>query len=251
MPSSSTVLPPPPPAGDIAPFSWLGALSTMLRVLAGTVVGAAAVLYWAGANLARALAWVLLGAYALAAWPLTRLLGLLRFLLSPVTYTVSYAAAPVFALFRFLGQFWPLYPYLGSAAFIGILAGLALAFASKYVVVVLQLHADKRDKASHENGGWHDGADNRTRPAAAWPIMAQKAPPRPVAAIKSEGGPEDVWLWLEEFNTRQPAAAATNPGNNNNNDSSATAALQKQKQTQKQRPGGLLSMTIMEESSSE
>ena len=166
------------------------------------------------------------------------------------------------------------FPQLGSAAFVGIVTGLLLKFASSYFFVLLRLDdnaATEEEIAS--NDGREEGADesaassrshpslqhDRRRKTAARQLRstgqsallpsipaARTAPlETPVAAVKAEdailGPQDDVWQWLEEFNPKQPAVAIEPDGLD------AGVLLR----TPSTRPGGLLALTIMEESSSD
>lgn len=111
--SAATGLPLPPSphsvnassAGSAASFSyWAGIAKAAGGLLVALVTASFTGIFWAGGYLVRALAWLLTGAYAVASWPLTRLLALLRFLLSPVTHTLSYVLAPLVSFFYFLAR---------------------------------------------------------------------------------------------------------------------------------------------------
>ncbi|CAK7217876.1 hypothetical protein SBRCBS47491_003313 [Sporothrix bragantina] len=278
--------PVPPQAMDpsaVASFSsfsfWFGIVRSTGSLFVTLVVGSVTGIVQAGGYLVRALVWLLSSLYVVTAWPVAQGYALLRFLLSPVTYTLSYVFAPLMSFFYFLGRLRPLYTYLGSAAFVGIVTGLVLKFASSYFFVVLSLddNADAAEEELESNYGREEEAteaassrrsslqhDRRlktpgrhlrsigqpaplpSRPAAApVPLTAPTLNEAPLVAVKTEDAilspQDDVWQWLEEFNPKQPAVAVEQYGGD-------TAALLKKPSA---RPGGLLALTIMEESSSE
>ncbi|CAK7204155.1 hypothetical protein SEUCBS139899_006909 [Sporothrix eucalyptigena] len=245
---------------------WFGFVQSTGSLVMGLIVGTFTNIVWAGAYLIRALTFVLTGIYVVAAWPIARALVLLRFLLSPVTYTLSYVFAPVVSFVYFLGQLRPLYTYLGSAAFVGIVAGLVLKFASSNFFVVLRLDENANAEKSDD-----DQEEDVAEPSSSRAQLQHERPPKaprqlrtisqpallpsqtaytspaglPPPIIKTEDAiltpQDDVWQWLEEFNPKQPAVAMEP-------DALDTAVLL---QKQSSQPGGLLSLTILEESSSE
>ncbi len=131
-------------------------------------------------------------------------------------------------------------PKLGSAAFIGIVTGIALKLASNYLVAALQLDSDDHEET------WPSGkrAQGLQGQPAAFDGRSEAPPagPQPQISFKAKDRAEpqdDVWQWLEEFNPRRPEVGVG---------SSSDVSLQTK---QALRPGGLLSVTILEESSSE
>lgn len=211
LPTPSTV-PAPGGAATIGVRALLGLFSAARVVF----YGLGTVLLYAGGFVVRAVAWVLSTVYGIVAWPLTRLFNLLGFALSPFTYTFGYLVAPFGYLLRFVLQFKPLYTFLGAGAIAGILAGLAIAYASNYFFVAMKISpADEEDFSDSET----------SRPS--W------------SSLMSRDGEakDDVWLWLEEFKPQKMGASE-----------SKSAARQSRKQ---KKPSGLMSMTIVEESSSD
>lgn len=67
-------------------------------------------------------------------------------LLSPVLYTVAFALSPLYYFASLLPRLQPLYIYFGSAAFVGILAGLSIKLSSHLFVSIMEL--DKDDVSS-------------------------------------------------------------------------------------------------------
>ncbi|KAI6352954.1 hypothetical protein MCOR25_009243 [Pyricularia grisea] len=60
-------------------------------------------------------------------------------LLSPVLYTTAYVLSPAWYIVSFLPKLQPLYIYFGSAAFVGVIAGLSIKLSSHLFVSVLEL----------------------------------------------------------------------------------------------------------------
>ncbi|KAL1900252.1 hypothetical protein Sste5346_002563 [Sporothrix stenoceras] len=261
------VVPPTSPADITAPsLSYYDATRAVGTFLYALTVGVFSTTIQAGGYLVRGLVWLFGAVVSAATWPLVQLFKLLQFLLSPVTYTLSYVVAPFFAFLNFLSRLRPLYTYLGSAAFIGIVTGLVLKFASSYFFVVLRLDESAEAGAEwEEDEDYEEGADRassqisqsppKSRPARQLGEKARETlslPKKeditePTVVVKTEDSitPKDeVWQWLEEYNPSQPVVALETHGEGG--DTSASL-LRKQSPG----PGGLLSLTIMEESSSE
>ncbi|CAK7208321.1 hypothetical protein SCUCBS95973_000062 [Sporothrix curviconia] len=244
---------------------WFGIARSSGSMLVTLVAGSFKGIVQAGGYLVRVLAWLLASLYAIVAWPVAQVYAMLRFLLSPVIYTLSYLFAPLVSFFYFLGRL-----RLGSAAFVGIVTGLVLKFASSYFFVVLSLDEKARAAAAAEEGEGEEeleSEDSREeslqrsqqlkktgrqmrsvrRPALLPPRPAARpaSVEGPVVAVKTEDAilspQDDVWQWLEEYNPKQPNVAMEPDGGD-------AAALLKKPGSQ---PGGLLALTIMEESSSE
>lgn len=108
--------PPPPPPGDIvAPsFSYYEATRTVGRLITVVTVGLFSIAVQTSSFVARAAVWLFGAIVSIATWPVVRLFELLRFLFSPVTYTLSYVFAPVVPFLSFLGRLRPLYTYVGQ-----------------------------------------------------------------------------------------------------------------------------------------
>ncbi|KAJ9157126.1 hypothetical protein NKR19_g3884 [Coniochaeta hoffmannii] len=78
-------------------------------------------------------------------WPVRILFNVILTLLSPVFYTVHYCLSPFVYIYKILPRLQPLYLYFGSAAFVGILAGAVLLFASKILTSVAGMQREARD----------------------------------------------------------------------------------------------------------
>lgn len=151
------------------------------------------------------------------------------------------------------------------------MTGLVLKFASSYFFVVLRLDesAEADAEADAESGEEEDHDEKVDRASSRISQLSSKGQPTrqlgekaretlsfpkreaitepAVVVVKTEDSitPKDeVWQWLEEYNPTQSVVAPESDGRSG--DTSA-ALLRKQSP----RPGGLLSLTIMEESSSE
>ncbi|EPE09660.1 hypothetical protein F503_07436 [Ophiostoma piceae UAMH 11346] len=250
--ASTTDLPIPIPS-SVSSVPWIGIAKTAGGLFASVAAVLAAVVLRTAGYLLIAATWLLSSTYSVAAWPVARLLDILRVLLSPVTYTLSYTLIPLNAVLGFLARL-----RLGSAAFIGILAGLVLKFASDYIVVVLSLDSDKERAGSSDvksytasgsaskttSSSYTTATSAQTGTTITTPSNTTTASTSQLPKIednKSDIVQDDVWQWLEEFNPRQPAVAV----DSSNNFTDAPSPLQRQ------RPPGLLSLTILEESSSE
>ncbi|KIH88652.1 hypothetical protein SPBR_07662 [Sporothrix brasiliensis 5110] len=274
MSASRLPIAPPPQLANVtsSAFSYYGTTKGAGRLLLGLSAGVFSTTLQAARYVGSALVWLFSVVALAAAWPLVQLFSLLRFLLSPVTYTLSYVAAPLVAFVSFLGRLRPLYTYLGSAAFIGIVTGLVLNFASRYVFVILRLDESAEPKADGELESDADADDGleadggkispvgkqswqKQRPArqlsdkalASLFLPKSAAVITPPAVVKTEDSTtprDDVWQWLEEYNPNQPIVAGEGDGGG----SDASASLLR---TQSPGPRGVLSLTIMEESSSE
>ncbi|CAK7264042.1 hypothetical protein SEPCBS57363_000870 [Sporothrix epigloea] len=241
---------------------WFGIAKSTGSLLLSFVVGLSTVLagYFIGA-----LTWLLTSLYAVVSWPVLKVYAPLRFLLSPITYTLSYVFGPLVSLLHFIGRL-----RLGSAAFLGIVTGLILRFVSSYFFVILSLDGAEGAEAKEEleSDVSHGNSPNRTTyrhqtlqldnklkntgrqlPSTSHPALS---PPRPAAAPAPfevsvlpvdtvSGSQDDVWKWLQEFNPTKPTMATETEGGD------AADILEK---TSAQ-PGGLLALTILEESTSE
>lgn len=282
------IVPPTSPTDITAPsLSYYDATRAVGTFLYALAVGVFSTTIQAGGYLVRGMVWLFAAVVSVATWPLVQLFKLLQFLFSPVTYTLSYVVAPFFAFFNFLSRLRPLYTYvcpvppalkrlytanflqLGSAAFIGIVTGLVLKFASSYFFVVLRLdesvEADADADAESEEEEYDEEVDRASSRISQLPpksrptrqlsgkaretlsLPKKEVITEPVVVVKTEDSitPKDeVWQWLEEYNPSQPVVAVER--DDGSGDTSA-ALLRKQSPG----PGGLLSLTIMEESSSE
>lgn len=258
---STTALPVAVPS-VISSTNWLGIVKSAGSLITSTAYVLTALVLRSAGYIYTATTWLLSWTYSVAAWPVARIFDVLRVLLSPVTYTLSYALIPVNLVLSFLGRLRPLYTYLGSAAFIGIVAGLMLKFASDYIVVILGLDRDNSQQLDGEikSSMTAAGSTANTRSSSyttatssqsAYSRSAVTAPSTAPTTTstsrllkmeddKSDIVQDEVWQWLEEFNPGQPTVAA----DNNNLADAPPPPL-------KQRPPGLLSLTILEESSSE
>lgn len=83
-------------------------------------------------------------------WPVSILLNIILALLSPVFYTVSYCLKPFVYVYNILPRLKPLYLFFGSAAFVGILAGVALLLTSNVLTSVTGMQRDERDDDKQE-----------------------------------------------------------------------------------------------------
>ncbi|CAK7267939.1 hypothetical protein SEPCBS119000_002802 [Sporothrix epigloea] len=242
---------------------WSGIAKSTASVLLSLVVGTSTLL---AGFVVRALAWLLTSLYALISWPVAQIYAPLRFLVSPVTYTLSYLFVPLVSLVHFVGRL-----RLGSAAFLGIVTGLLLKYVSSYFFVILSLDKvecaeadeDLESEVSQESSLYKTAPrrpspqlDTKSKDAGRQPPSMSHSvlSPSHPAAVSLEGSKspveasdagfgsqDDVWQWLQEFNPAKPTMAIDTDGEN-------TAALLKRTSAQ---PGGLLALTIMEESSSE
>lgn len=142
---------------------------------------------------------------------------------------------------------------------------MVLKFASSYFFVVLRLDADADADAESDDGREEDVDKTssrstqlppKRRPAGQLHDKARATLPLPKSAaitpavvVKTEDTitpQDDVWQWLEEYNPNQPVVTSKEDGGSSGGAAGA-ALLRKQSPG----PGGLLSLTIMEESSSE
>ncbi|OIW29861.1 hypothetical protein CONLIGDRAFT_348144 [Coniochaeta ligniaria NRRL 30616] len=78
-------------------------------------------------------------------WPVSVLFSVILALLSPVFFTVQYCLRPFFYVYSILPRLQPLYLFFGSAAFVGILAGVALLLTSNILTSVTGMQYDERD----------------------------------------------------------------------------------------------------------
>jgi hypothetical protein len=111
--------PSPPPPADItaSSVSYYDATKAIGRLLIALAVGVFTTIIQAGGYLVRGLVWLFAAVVPVATWPLVQLFKLLQFLLSPVTYTLSYVFAPLVSFVSFVGRLRPLYTYVCSPSF--------------------------------------------------------------------------------------------------------------------------------------
>ncbi|EON96136.1 hypothetical protein UCRPA7_8355 [Phaeoacremonium minimum UCRPA7] len=72
-------------------------------------------------------------------WPISILYGAFLVVFAPVIYTLQFLFAPVFYFMSLVPNLKPLYIYFGSAAFVGIVAGLMLQLTSTTFVSLFSM----------------------------------------------------------------------------------------------------------------
>ncbi|KAJ9142748.1 hypothetical protein NKR23_g7041 [Pleurostoma richardsiae] len=145
---------------------WAGTtwsvLSQTFSVLLGLVV-----------LLTRAVVWLVSW---FAIWPLHTLLGVVLVIISPVIWTIRFMLAPFIYLMNKMPNIEPFYIYFGSAAFVGIVAGMVLQLTSSTVVSVLGIDSSNQEAMGHVKSE----ADEKQQ------------------ILDDQSSQESDWPWLEE-----------------------------------------------------
>ncbi|KAI9158742.1 hypothetical protein HJFPF1_06740 [Paramyrothecium foliicola] len=118
--------------------------------------------------------------------PVTFVGRILLVVLSPALYVFSYIGSSVKAIIDYIASFEPLYTLFGSAAVIGIIAGIALGVFSTFLTSQLGMHRDPLEELEDWKG--EDALD--------------------MASVQDESSSNEAeWQWLERSPSRRRPAS--------------------------------------------
>ncbi|TPX15153.1 uncharacterized protein E0L32_004711 [Thyridium curvatum] len=216
-------------------------LSAVFIAAARILLAAAALLVNAAVTGYHVTAYVLSIVLAIVAWPLRAVYGVLFVVFSPIIYTVAYLLTPLFFFYNLVTSLQPLYIYLGSAAFVGVLAGLLIKATSTATIAALGIiiaqgtpsytDDDERRRArpglARTDSNLTSASETTTAGGGTAPFSGDGG--RPLRADKQlEDSVREDWLWLESVSALQTADPTGK---------------------RKKKAAGLLSQTILEEES--
>ncbi|RKU45945.1 hypothetical protein DL546_004337 [Coniochaeta pulveracea] len=122
-------------------------------------------------------------------WPFTTLYRFTLTLFSPVIYTLRVLVSPFFYLYNSLPRLQPLYIFFGSAAFLGVMAGVGVLFTSTVIASVTGMRNGETN--SHERRQLSSKRDRSTSPDTGTPTGIKRLD-EPYSSQESD------WQWLEK-----------------------------------------------------